>query len=235
MHTTDPAEIERFSRIAEEWWNPTGKFSPLHAMNEARVEWILSQIPDIRHPTSGIRILDIGCGGGLVCEPLARLGAKVTGIDASEKNIAVARTHAEKSGLAIDYRVAAPEQITETFDAVLALEIVEHVADVDAFLHACAARTKPGGVMVFSTLNRTLKSYAFAIAGAEYILRLLPIGTHDWKRFLKPSELALGVERAGGLVTGMTGLVMHPLTRRFRLVEKDVTVNYMLAAQKSLD
>ncbi len=241
MSTIDPAEIERFSRISEEWWNPTGKFRPLHRMNPVRITYIREQalahfsLPDAPSPLQGLRLLDIGCGGGLIAEPMARLGAHVTGIDASEKNIGVARVHAEKTGLAIDYRHTAAEDLAEAgeqFDIVLALEIVEHVADTDAFIRACLQCLRPGGLLILSTLNRTAKSYALAIVGAEYVLRWLPIGTHQWKKFLRPSELLALVERHGGQLKQLTGMVMHPLTQVWALSDKDLSVNYLLSAVK---
>lgn len=228
MTTIDAQEVEKFSRMADEWWDPHGKFKPLHIINPLRLNYIQSLIPN---PQS-LSILDIGCGGGLVCEPLARLGAKVTGVDASEKNISVAKLHAEKNGLAIDYRATTADQLTEQFDVVLALEIVEHVADVPAFVASVMARVKPGGTAFFSTLNRTAKSYALAIIGAEVLLRWLPIGTHDWRKFLKPHELLAHIESAGGTLKEMTGMVMHPLTFQWRLNPRDVSVNYMMVVEK---
>lgn len=228
--TVDPSEIEKFSRIADEWWDPRGKFKPLHDLNPARIEWIR----DRAHP-SGKTLLDIGCGGGLVCEPMARLGAKVTGIDASEKNIKVASLHAEQSGLDIDYRCTAAEELLDSgaqFDVVLALEIVEHVADVPAFIAACAGLVKPGGLLIMSTLNRTVKSYAMAIIGAEYVLRLLPRGTHDWNKFLKPHELHRHMSNSGIEVREMTGLVLNPLAWKWETNPKDLDVNYMLMGCK---
>jgi len=245
--TVDPEEVERFSRIASEWWNPQGKFKPLHVIGPLRIQYILDRIAEIRSaemqilhsafPQSasleGVSLLDIGCGGGLICEPMARLGAQVTGVDASEKNIAVASLHAKQSGLGIDYRCTPVEAMTEMFDVVLALEIVEHVADVEAFVKAACARVKPGGLMVWSTINRTPKSYALAIVGAEYILRWLPIGTHTWKKFLKPHELVNALRGNGIEVLDMTGMVMSPLTFTWRLDKNDLEVNYLLAGRKA--
>lgn len=241
--TVDPEEIERFSRIAEEWWDEKGKFRPLHHINPLRLGYIRDQAcahlgrnPEKRDSFSGLKLLDIGCGGGLLCEPLTRLGAKVTGIDASQKNIAVASLHAEKMGLEIEYVATTPEAMTaknsETFDIVLALEVIEHVADVTAFLHACSAVVKPGGLLFISTLNRTIKSYALAIVGAEYVLRWLPRGTHSWQKFLKPSELCSAVRKEGINIVHMTGLVFDPFRDNWSLKESDIAVNYMITAGK---
>ena len=204
--TVDPAEIERFSRIAEEWWDPTGKFAPLHRLNPVRIGYIRDRAAAHWQrdalsgtPLQGLSLLDIGCGGGLLSEPMARLGAQVTGVDAAARNIAVAALHAEKQGLAIDYRQGTAEALAESggqFDIVLALEIVEHVADVELFLKSCGRMVKPGGLLFLSTLNRTAKAWALAIAGAEYVLGWLPRGTHDWKKFLKPSEVVNGLAPA---------------------------------------
>ncbi len=241
--TVDKEDVERFSRIAEEWWDENGKFRPLHQMNPLRLQYIRDEAcrhfgrsPDQMKSLSGISLLDIGCGGGLLSEPLARLGARVMGVDASEKNIKVASLHAEKMGLEIDYRPATPELLckegSQSYDIVLALEIVEHVADVPAFLSACATLTRPGGVLFMSTLNRTLKSYAMAIAGAEYILRWLPRGTHNWKQFLKPSELCLGLRQEGMSIRHMAGMVFNPLNGGWKLNERDLDVNYLLTATR---
>jgi 2-polyprenyl-6-hydroxyphenyl methylase/3-demethylubiquinone-9 3-methyltransferase len=239
--TADAGEIERFSRIAEQWWDENGKFKPLHRMNPLRIEYIRDRIcahygkdATARAPLGGLSLLDIGCGGGLLCEPMTRLGASVTGIDAAEKNIRVAALHAEKMGLAIDYRCATPETLPphSAFDAVLALEIVEHVADVPAFLAACTGLLKPGGILFMSTLNRTFKSYAMAIIGAEYVLRWLPRGTHSWKKFLSPAELCAGLRKEGMHIDHMTGMVFNPLKNSWHLAEKDMDVNYLLTATK---
>lgn len=235
--TVDADEIERFSRIASEWWNPTGKFKPLHRMNPLRIQWILDQAVKHLHVKSlhGLSLLDIGCGGGLICEPMARLGAQVTGIDASEKNIAVAGLHAQQGGLNIDYHCTSAEQmpINELYDIVLALEIIEHVADVEAFVAASCALLKPGGLIIYSTLNRTAKSYALAILGAEYILRWLPVGTHTWKKFLRPSELCAPLRRNGMHILDMSGMVMHPLSGEWRLDARNLDINYIVSARKS--
>ncbi|MDX1976009.1 MAG: bifunctional 2-polyprenyl-6-hydroxyphenol methylase/3-demethylubiquinol 3-O-methyltransferase UbiG [Rickettsiales bacterium] len=237
--TVDPEEIERFSRIADEWWDPHGKFKPLHQINPLRIQWICEQIKK-RTTLSGASLLDIGCGGGLISEAMAKAGAQVTGIDAGEKNIKVAQLHAQKSGLDIDYRCTSAEALLSTlstehsalFDIVLALEIIEHVADVPAFVEATCKLLRPGGIIIYSTLNRTLKSYALAIVGAEYILRWLPCGTHDWKKFLKPSELVAQLRKNGIEITQMTGMVMDPLSWKWRLNEKDLDVNYLVAGRK---
>jgi 2-polyprenyl-6-hydroxyphenyl methylase / 3-demethylubiquinone-9 3-methyltransferase len=238
-HTTvDPAEIERFSRIAGEWWDPSGKFAPLHRLNPLRIGYIRDRAaahwkrdPLTGLPLQGLSLLDIGCGGGLLSEPMARLGARVTGVDAAARNVGVAALHAEKQGLAIDYRRGTAEALTESgaqFDIVLALEIVEHVADVELFLKSCGRMVKPGGLLFLSTLNRTAKAWALAIAGAEYVLRWLPRGTHDWKKFLKPSEVVNGLDAAGIAAQEVVGVVYSPLSRAWSLSKSDLDVNYML-------
>ncbi len=240
--TVDPAEIERFSRIADEWWDPTGKFAPLHRLGPVRIGYIRDRAAIhwdrealSGQPLQGLSVLDIGCGGGLLSEPMARLGAAVTGIDAAARNIAVAALHAEKQGLAIDYRQDTAEALAISinqgggqYDVVLALEIVEHVADVDLFLASIGRLVKPGGLLFLSTLNRTAKAWALAIAGAEYLLGWLPRGTHDWKKFLKPSEVVRGLA-AGGIETQeIVGVVYSPLSRAWSLNRTDLDVNYML-------
>ncbi len=241
--TVDPAEIERFSRIAEEWWDPAGKFAPLHRLNPVRLAYIRDRAAqhwqrDARSsPLGGLSVLDIGCGGGLLSEPMARLGGAVTGIDAAERNIAVARRHAAGQELAIDYRDTTAETLVETgaqFDIVLALEIVEHVADVDLFLGSCGRLTKPGGLVFLSTLNRTAKAWALAIAGAEYLLRWLPRGTHDWRKFLKPSEVVRGLRGGGVEAQEIVGVVYSPLSRAWSLNKHDLDVNYMLYGSKGV-
>jgi 2-polyprenyl-6-hydroxyphenyl methylase / 3-demethylubiquinone-9 3-methyltransferase len=237
--TVDPAEVERFSRIADEWWDPAGKFAPLHRLNPVRIGYIRDRVAAhwrrdalSGHPLEGLSLLDIGCGGGLLSEPMTRLGARVTGVDASARNVAVASLHAERQGLAVDYRQGTAEALAAEgarFDVVLALEIVEHVSDVDLFLRSCGAMVKPGGLLFLSTLNRTAKAWALAIVGAEYVLGWLPRGTHDWKKFLKPSEVARGL-RAGGIeIDDIVGVVYSPLGRQWSLNKGDLDVNYMLS------
>jgi len=238
----DPQEVEKFSAMAEAWWDPEGNFKPLHKFNPVRLEFLRDRLAAMNgtdplgdQPLKGLKILDIGCGGGLLCEPLTRLGAKMTGVDASEKNIKIASLHAQEMGLEIDYRHASAEELAaagEAFDAVLNMEVVEHVADVESFLSSCAKLVKPGGVMVLATLNRTAKSYALAIVGAEYILRWLPRGTHDWRKFLKPSEVA-GVLRGADMeVREVTGVAYNPLNDSWRLAPRDTDVNYMMVFGK---
>jgi 2-polyprenyl-6-hydroxyphenyl methylase/3-demethylubiquinone-9 3-methyltransferase len=238
-HTTvDPAEVERFSRIAAEWWDPTGKFAPLHRLNPLRIGYIRDRAAAhwqrdalSGKPLEGLSVLDIGCGGGLLSEPMARLGATVTGVDASSNNVAVAARHAEGQSLAIDYRQGTAEGLADTgaaFDIVLALEIVEHVADVDLFLRSCARLVKPGGLLFLSTLNRTTKAWVLAIAGAEYVLGWLPRGTHDWRKFLRPSEVVNGLRDAGVDAQEIVGVVYSPLSRAWSLNKSDLDVNYML-------
>lgn len=240
-NTVDPDEIERFSRIASQWWDANGKFKPLHVINPLRIGYIRDHVmatfgiaAAATSPLKGLSLLDIGCGGGLICEPMARLGATVTGIDASEKNIKVATLHAQQNGLDIDYRATSAEALVETgarYDVVLALEIIEHVADIPAFVEACCKLLKPNGLMVWSTINRTPKSYALAIIGAEYVLRWLPRGTHTWSKFVKPSELHEQLRNNGFSVSDMTGMTMNPLNFKWKLTKNDLSVNYLLVAQ----
>jgi 2-polyprenyl-6-hydroxyphenyl methylase/3-demethylubiquinone-9 3-methyltransferase len=241
-NTIDSAEVAKFTAMADEWWDENGKFRPLHLFNPVRIRYIRDSITaqfgkktQGSKPLSGIRILDIGCGGGLLAEPLARLGATVTGVDASEKNIRVATLHAKKSGVAIQYKHAAAEDLVrkkQQFDVVLAMEIVEHVADVNAFLSACAALVKPGGLLFVATLNRTPKSFLFGIVGAEYVMRWLPRGTHDWRKFLKPSEIAEAITPKGFSVEDIKGVSYRLLTADF-LLTNDPSVNYLLRASKT--
>lgn len=237
----DPAEVARFAAMADEWWAPNGKFAPLHRLNPVRLRYIRDRAAarfgrdtGVERPLMDLRILDIGCGGGLLCEPLARLGARVTGIDAAAEAIAVARRHAEEGGLTIDYRHASAEELAaagERFEVVLAMELVEHVADPATFVATAAALLEDGGCMVMATLNRTPKAFVQAILGAEYILRWLPRGTHDWRKFRRPSELA-AMARDGGLaVDEIVGLSYSPLTGTWR-GGRDTNVNYMLRASK---
>lgn len=239
--TLDPAEVEKFSRIADEWWDPKGKFRPLHIMNPTRLAFITEQLAarfgrnlDEPQPLKGLRLLDIGCGGGLLSEPMARLGAQVVGVDASEKNIAVARLHAQQSALTIDYRATTAEALAdagERFDIILNTEVIEHVQDPALLINACGRMLKPGGMMIITTLNRTAKSFALAIVGAEYVLRWLPRGTHDWKRFLKPSEIARMLRAAGLDHLHSAGMTFDPIRNRWSLSD-DLSVNYLMAAGK---
>jgi 2-polyprenyl-6-hydroxyphenyl methylase/3-demethylubiquinone-9 3-methyltransferase len=238
--SVDPAEIAKFEAMAEAWWDPHGKFRPLHRLNPVRLAYIRDQA--CRHfgrdarapmPLAGLDLLDIGCGGGLLSEPMTRLGARVVGIDASHRNIAIAGLHAERMGLTIDYRCQAVETLAEgdeRFDILLNMEVIEHVADPEGFMAASIRLLKPGGMMVVATLNRTAKSYALAIVGAEYLLRWLPRGTHDWKRFLRPSELTHLIARAGGHVLALEGVTYNPLTDHWSL-SRDLGVNYMAVAE----
>jgi 2-polyprenyl-6-hydroxyphenyl methylase/3-demethylubiquinone-9 3-methyltransferase len=239
--TLDPAEIARFERMAAEWWDANGKFRPLHKLGPARLTFVRDEI--LTHygrpsgglrPLKGLTLLDIGCGGGLMSEPLSRLGAQVTGLDPGFENIEAARRHAEGQALAIDYRVGMVEDLAakgEQFDVVCCLEVVEHVPDVPAFLATCAQVLKPGGVMLLSTINRTLKAYALAIVGAEYVLRWLPVGTHQWDRFVTPEELASHVAAAGLQPPRFKGMAYNPLTDTWFLTD-DTDVNYLAAAGK---
>lgn len=241
--SVDPAEVERFARIADAWWDVDGKFAPLHRLNPVRIGFVRDRVaahlgrdPLKPAPLGGLRLLDIGCGGGLVSEPMCRLGAAVTGVDAADRNVAVARHHADAAGLAIDYRVDTAERLRdagETFNVVLALEVVEHVADPTLFLGCCAALVAPGGVMIVSTLNRTAKAFALGIVGAEYVLGWLPRGTHDWRKFLKPSEVARPLRAAGLSIEEVAGLVYSPITGRWRIAPHDLDVNYLMVAAKA--
>lgn len=243
MHTVDTKEIQNFSKDADRWWDLSGPFAPLHRLNPARLGYIRAQAEkhfglDSKNlkPFADLSILDIGCGGGLVCEPMARLGGDVTGIDADETGIKAAQSHATQSGLTINYRATSSDVLRhekKRFDIVLALEIVEHVADVDGFVDDCVDLCKPGGLIIFSTLNRTAKSYALGIIAAEYILRWVPQGTHQWKKFLKPSELARTIRNAGGAPQDISGLTHNPLTRDFTIDPHDVAVNYFITATKA--
>jgi len=232
--TAAPDEIARFEQLAATWWDELGPMRPLHWVNPVRLEFLRDHLathfdrePRAARPFAGLTLLDVGCGGGLLCEPMTRLGFAVTGIDAAANNVEVAQGHAAAMGLAIDYRCVAPEALVGAFDAVLAMEVVEHVADVPAFMAAMAALTKPGGAFFASTLNRTLKSLALAKVGAEYVLRWLPRGTHDWRKFLRPSELAAAMRAAGIDPVAYEGLrydAVHDRWRRGRALD----VNYMV-------
>lgn len=239
--TLDAAEVARFEALAAEWWDARGKFAPLHRLNPTRLTYIRDALAahfgrDPRGPMSlaDLTLLDVGCGGGLLAEPMARLGAIVTGIDPAAETIAAARRHAEPQGLMIDYRAERAEALADRgarFDAVLALEVVEHVPDVKAFLAVCGRLVRPGGIMVLSTINRTLKSYALAIVGAEYILRWLPVGTHQWDRFVSPEELDKALQLAGLTMTSPRGVVYNPFRDEWTLAA-DTDVNYMASAVK---
>ena len=240
--TIDPGEVAKFEAMAAEWWDPAGKFKPLHQMNPCRLHYITSQISaefdrnlTHPHPFAGLRILDIGCGGGLLSEPMARLGAEVVGADAAPRNIPVAQLHAEQSGLAIDYRNTTAEALAaagEQFDVVLNMEVVEHVADPLAYLTACQTLLKPGGLMICSTLNRNAKSFAMAIVGAEWVMRWLPKGTHDWAKFITPDELYDLIRRAGLDPVDRKGMVFNPVSWNWSLSARDLSVNYVTASVK---
>ena len=240
--TVDPAEIAKFEAMAAEWWDPNGKFKPLHMLNPCRLDYITGQIAaefgrDLSSPRpfEGLRILDIGCGGGLLSEPMARLGADVVGADAAERNIPVARVHAEQSGLKIDYRHTTAEvlaEASEQFDAVLNMEVVEHVADPLAYLNACQTLLKPAGLMVCSTINRNPKSYAMAILGAEVVMRWLPRGTHEWSKFITPDELFDLIRAAGLDPVDRKGFVFNPISWSWSLSSRDLSVNYVTTSTK---
>lgn len=242
LNTVDPSEVAKFEAMAAEWWDAGGKFKPLHMMNPVRLDYITAQIAaefgrDLTQPEpfKGLRLLDIGCGGGLLSEPMARLGATVTGADAAEGNIPVARLHAEQSGLTIDYRHTTAEALAaagEQFDVVLAMEIVEHVADPQGFVTTCRDLLKPGGLMVMSTLNRTTKSFLAAIIGAEWVMRWLPKGTHDWARFIQPDELRALITNAGLDPVDRKGFVFNPVSWQWALSDRDLTVNYVTASTR---
>jgi 2-polyprenyl-6-hydroxyphenyl methylase/3-demethylubiquinone-9 3-methyltransferase len=242
--TIDPAEVAKFEAMAAEWWDPNGKFKPLHMLNPCRLDYITAQIAaefdrdlSAQSPFAGLRLLDIGCGGGLLSEPMARLGATVVGADAAPRNIPVAQVHAAQSGLDIDYRHTTAEDLAaagEQFDVVLNMEVVEHVADPLTYLTACQQLLKPGGLHICSTLNRNPKSYAMAIVGAEYVMRWLPKGTHEWSKFITPDELYDLLRNAGLDPVDRKGFVFNPITWGWRLSDRDLSVNYVTASVKRL-
>jgi 2-polyprenyl-6-hydroxyphenyl methylase/3-demethylubiquinone-9 3-methyltransferase len=240
--STDPAELARFDALAAQWWDEIGPLAPLHRLNPVRLGYIRDRIcalhdrdPRAGRPLGGLAVLDVGCGGGILAEPLARLGGTVTGIDLSSRNLEVARRHAQRSGLAITYRATAAETLAaagERFDLVCVMEVVEHVAEPDRFLEACGRLVRPGGGLVLATLNRTASSFALGIVAAEYLLGWLPRGTHDWRRFLRPSEAARPLRRAGLRIADLAGVTYEPLRDRFRL-DRTVAVNYLLFATRA--
>ena len=240
MTTVNQEEIQKFSKLAEEWWDVSGKFKPLHMFNPIRIEYILDKTSvhfkrnDKKLPLKGLKLLDIGCGGGLISEPMCRLGAEVTGIDASLKNIKIAETHSKKSNLKINYLNTAPEKFEEyeKFDVILNLEIVEHVEDVDLYFKSCAKLLKKNGIMFTATLNRTFMSYLKAIIGAEYILRWLPIGTHDWNKFFKPSEIEEKISNLDFSIIETKGLEFNPFTQKWK-TSNDLSVNYIITSVKN--
>ena len=240
--TIDPSEVAKFEAMAAEWWDPNGKFKPLHMLNPCRLDYITNQIAaefdcDLTSPTpfAGLRLLDIGCGGGLLSEPMARLGATVVGADAATRNIPVAQVHAEQSGLTIDYRHTTAEALAEAgeqFDVVLNMEVVEHVADPLAYLTACQQLLRTGGLHLCSTINRNPKSFAMAIVGAEYVMRWLPKGTHEWSKFITPDELYSLLEQSGLTPVDRKGFVFNPITWSWSLSDRDLSVNYATASVK---
>lgn len=241
--SVDPAEMESFARMAEDWWNPTGMFRPLHEMNGARLGLIKETLcdhfhrdPDADLPLKGLRILDIGCGGGLLCEPITRLGASVTGVDALERNLKTAKTHAEQMGLSIDYRHGTIEQLVESgepvYDAVLNMEVIEHVANPPEFMADCAAMVRPGGVMLCSTINRTMKAFLFAIVGAEYVLRWLPRGTHQYEKLVRPAEMNQWLTAAGLSPQAPIGMSLNPITRNWTFSD-DLSINYVTVSTRA--
>jgi 2-polyprenyl-6-hydroxyphenyl methylase/3-demethylubiquinone-9 3-methyltransferase len=237
--TIDPSEVEKFSAMAEQWWDPNGKFKPLHQLNPTRIAYIRDRVQqhfnsDQSQPLQGLKLLDIGCGGGLLSEPMTRLGASVTAIDASEKNIQIASVHAQQMDLAIDYQTTTVEELAATgaqYDVVLNMEVVEHVADVETFIESSCQLVKPGGLLFFATLNRTVKSYMFAIVGAEYVMRWLPRGTHQWNKFLRPSEINKHVSGHTLQLEDVTGMNYNPLNSSWSL-GGDTSVNYLMLFSK---
>lgn len=239
--TVDQDEVARFAALAQKWWDTGGEFAPLHALNPVRLGFIRDRLcachgrdPDAPRPLDGLRLIDVGCGGGLLAEPLARMGAEMVAIDAAAENIGTARAHAEQAGIAVDYRCVTAEALAEAgerFDGVVAMEIIEHVADVDAFMAALADLARPGTPVFMATLNRTLKARALAVFLAERVLRWLPPGTHDWRKFLKPHELARAMRHAGLVPRELAGVVYNPLGNSWR-VSRDTDINYMMMAEK---
>ena len=239
----DPDEIAKFEAMAEEWWDPNGKFKPLHMLNPCRLDYIIAMIrtefgcdPTNAKPFNGLRILDIGCGGGLLCEPMARLGAQGIGVDAAERNIPIAKAHAKQSNLKIDYRHGTAESLladTERFDVILNMEVIEHVADPSGYIKTCEALLKDGGLMVCSTLNRNPKSFIMAIIGAEYVMRWLPKGTHEWSKFFKPRELENIITKAGLKMVDKKGFVFNPISWQWSISDKDLSVNYVTSSVKN--
>ena len=241
MTTVNKIEIEKFSKLAHDWWNPNGKFKPLHLFNSSRVEYIKEKLisyfkldANIDQPLKNINILDIGCGGGLLCEPLSRLGAVVTGIDASKKNIEIAKFHASEMNLKINYIHSAPEKLDpkKKFDVILNMEIIEHVANVDLFIENCSTLIKKNGFMFIATINKNLKSYIFAIVGAEYFLRWLPIGTHQWDKFIKPEELEIIANKKNFLMHDVIGMKFNFFSKKWHK-SSDSSVNYISTFLKS--
>ena len=239
MTSVNKKEIDKFSKMANEWWDPEGKFKPLHKFNPTRIKYIKENIinnfklKNKFRPLSGINILDIGCGGGLLSEPMSRMGANVTGIDASDKNIKIAKLHSKKNKLKINYLCSSPEKlkITKKFDVILNMEIVEHVEDIDFFLKSCSKLLKKNGLMFVATINKTLKSYVFAIIGAEYILRWLPIGTHEWEKFVKPENLISICQKNSLKLKRIDGMKFNPLFDQWK-VSSDKSVNYITEFEK---
>ena len=234
MTSVNKKEIEKFSKMASEWWDPEGKFKPLHKFNPIRIKYIKDNIiqnfklQNKNKPLAGINILDIGCGGGLLCEPMSRLGANVTGIDASDKNIQIAKIHSKKNKLKINYLCSSPEKlkIKKKFDVILNMEIVEHVEDIDFFLKSCSKLLKKNGLMFIATINKTLKSYVFAIIGAEYVLRWLPIGTHDWEKFVKPDDLRKILIKNNLYLDKLNGMNFNIFKDQWS-ISKDLSINYI--------
>jgi 2-polyprenyl-6-hydroxyphenyl methylase/3-demethylubiquinone-9 3-methyltransferase len=243
-NSIDHADVARFSAIAEDWWNPRGKFAPLHALNPLRLSFIRERALARFHrdgrdrtPFHGLRALDVGCGGGLICEPLARLGFQMTGLDASERNVSFARLHAQTTGLDLDYRAGTAEELIASdeapFDLVISMEVVEHVVDPGDFLRNCAALTAPGGLMIVATLNRTLKALALGKVAAEHLLRWLPAGTHDWRKFVRPDEVRAHLQGAGLQIEGPFGAKLDPLAGRWSM-SSDVSINYFMSMSREM-